>query len=425
MGFTEYSRGTPVWRESAGAGSHDVTSHVTLCLFFLNRSDAETNQIEILLKYLWKMSKNISKKEKQKLAEGSTKESDDVNCGRKRGRQNLPKDSPRMVNKQPKIQTDGAEKKSARRKIDFNENQRKTVVEKVKTNNRVGKSLQLNNNSMTAPGQLRKMNLRNKPRSNLDIEVNKSASLSKDKQPEGRVQWTKEFLQKIRHSNERHLAQKELARENAANSVKRGNDKFCDSFQELMIGDGIVMTVEGNDFEELDYEDDLSVDEAGIEAVVVPVQTHDANSQQVTVDEVRPGTSGYVPPSNTNLDQKHIDELLSEKNQDKIFNNPTMQRMMQRFFDERFKEQCDKSGLNDTICEAGTNGNFKNKKRNELNVGINRQIPGCDTVKSPSDTTVYVPALHKKLTDNLTGQQMPILRRCEQSVPKSVVGMSQ
>ena len=123
----------------------------------------------------------------------------------------------------------------------------------------------------------------------------------------------------------------------------------------------------------LDCEDDLSMEGGDVE------QMENLNKSVEEINEVLPGTS-----KEGNADAQNVDAMINQLSEDKLANNPVIQRMIQKFFQDQFK-------------------NMENRGNNkESNVQIfdntgkgNGQIP---TLKSPSDTTMYAPALQKKLT---------------------------
>ena len=101
-------------------------------------------------------------------------------------------------------------------------------------------------------------------------------------------------------------------------------------------GDGIQVLPEGEDIEELDYEDDLSVDEEMGECVLLENVT-DAGE----IDTMpRPGTSSGGQDTVGNIKEHNIIQQLvnaDEQNEEKLLNNPVIQKMMMKFFQENFK----------------------------------------------------------------------------------------
>ena len=280
--------------------------------------------------------------------------------------------------KATKIQKSKIGKGSVRRKIDFNDSQQvqENKNSKVKTNEN---EKQVNNNaSLTRKLGEVKDRTRSKKGQECHVENVKDGKTVRVKsQPEkvesNRVQWTKEFMEKVRKSNERHNRKSKSKRSN----VDKQDDSLLQNAQTR--GDGIEVLLNVTDVEvdeELDYEDDVSVD--GIdEDLSVPM-----DEPGINLSSPKPGTSF----ENTDIDlapQQRLNEgvdgrLPLQKNTDmvdlncvseeKLLSNPVLQRMMEKYFDERFKD----------IQQKNTTGRNK--------------------IKSPSDTTIYAPALQKRLT---------------------------
>ena len=288
-----------------------------------------------------KNSRNVKDKA-AKMLKDNNKKSPVVTRKRTRGDVNVSEESQPTDKMAKRIQN------SARRKIDFMSENEEHEVSKVKEN--------VNNNATAKVSQ----NIELRDRNRSTKTVNKTNGIRSS----DRVQWTKEFLDKIRKSNEKH----ERSVENKARKpkvVKTKTNQTDLSFQDQNKGDGIEMTVQCDDIEELDYEDDLSVDE---DVEVVHVETNWMISP-------RPGTSGE--------NRKHqggdtIALLAEETSEAKLMNNPVIQRMMHKFFEEKFKDlQHENPGMN-KVKQAGQGH--------------------IDRLKSPVDTTIYAPALQKKLT---------------------------
>ena len=161
------------------------------------------------------------------------------------------------------------------------------------------------------------------------------------------------------------------------------------------VGDGICTVVNDgevtNDEEELDYEDDLSMDQDGLEIISPDDKnlefeeiTNQASQTNHTSIEPRPGTSGETGRRNSHnqTNANALMELLNKQPEEALMNNPILQRMMMKFFEEKFKDvkatPAHQTGLQ---IEGKTNKN-----------------QGGKTIKSPSDTTIYAPALQRKLT---------------------------
>ena len=140
-----------------------------------------------------------------------------------------------------------------------------------------------------------------------------------------RVQWTKEFMDKVRKSNEKAaLAGKDKAK----------NPKLILQEEAIVQTDGICMQIENEMDNILDYEDDLSIDEE--EIAEETVETSDPGSP-------RPGTSSEVQKQCKQIQDKNADintdfiSQLENQAEEKLMGNPVIQRMMQKFFREEFQ----------------------------------------------------------------------------------------
>ena len=230
--------------------------------------------------------------------------------------------------------------KSAKQKIDFNEKSRKEMKEM--TQNDIVSEIQSNNNAtLLNDGVNMAQNLRNRQRM-------KSANVTDGCRYH--VQWTKEFMEKVRKSNERN--KKDLKSKKFENQKSNGDLSLQ---VDEVLGDGILTSMENliDVTEELDYEDDLSIEEE-----IFPIP------EDSVPDDNLPGTSSQQ----INETDKMIQALAKESSEEKLMNNPVIQRMMEKFFTEKFKD-------------------VWNSSKNE-----------GGKIKSPSDTTIYAPALQKKLT---------------------------
>ena len=201
-----------------------------------------------------------------------------------------------------------------------------------------------------------------------------------------KVQWTKEFMEKMRRSNERH--KKEIGKRKA-DAIDTNVDLFQNVDANLR-GDGIVTEAEVISEEELDYDDDLSVDD-GVDLlppdqmVIEDISDREpqprrcGDTSQIK-HEVDNGLSTSTAGNDSSAQQWIAN--LGKQSEEQIYNNPIMQRMMQKFFNEQFKNvQMDNSG----------------KGKGKL---LNNEM------KSPSDTTIYVPAMQKRLTPNAMNDQL-------------------
>ena len=144
-------------------------------------------------------------------------------------------------------------------------------------------------------------------------------------------------------------------------------------------GDGITTAPENFSEEELDYEDDLSIDD-GFEVLTVD---DDHELEQVDSDK-QPSCSlqnEVVTEKGSNLD-------LSKLTEDQLMSNPILQRMMQKIFNDQFKniqKGDDAKGETGDVSNFVVTGKTKNRDKE---------------IKSPSDTTIYAPTLQRKLNSN-------------------------
>ena len=132
-----------------------------------------------------------------------------------------------------------------------------------------------------------------------------------------------------------------------------------------------------NDLEELDYEDDLSVE--GDNEDVGDIQIL-GESQDLSVGEkgIQPGTSSQM-----------ITQLANEKDEEKLTNNLVIQKVMLKFFKDQMKDMEENKGE----CVTYLQKEIRNQSETQWRVDSQRNV-----VKSPLDTTIYAPALQKKLT---------------------------
>ena len=209
-----------------------------------------------------------------------------------------------------------------------------------------------------------------------------------------KVKWTHEFMEKVRCSNNKFKTKQEQAKVDKArkqgNSCHEQINEHVDLLQvkgKAEVGDGIDTLVECKmvsevDEDLLDYEDDLS-------DLEVKDITGSARKEQP-----QPETSQATAPS-------------QEKN---LMENPIMQQMMKQFFQEQFKDLKMEMQKQQTEILA-QKGNVNNGNQDLVNQtdGLLKQsrCGNESTIKSPSDMTVYVPALQKKLApDGMVGVRM-------------------
>ena len=294
---------------------------------------------------------NIVKNSKEKLANepNNKRKAKTTDNGKKRSRdtKEIEANGDVMVKslavKSKRIQN-GKEKSCAKRRIIFDE---------IEESNEVNHSIQSNNNATVARISQRKINNHKQPVLN------------------SKVQWTKEFMDKVKRSNAKYRVRKAKKNEKIQPTNEEMNKELCYSLQvdrpRQQKGDGIETTINTEELEELDYEDDLSVDEE-----IFPVPEDDFADEN-RCESPQPGMSGVQQMSKQ---PEGEDQILTDTSEERLMNNPVIQRMMEKFFDKHFRDM-QESGMN--------SGGNQNKG---------------EQVKSPSDTTIYAPALQKKLTPN-------------------------
>ena len=110
-------------------------------------------------------------------------------------------------------------------------------------------------------------------------------------------------------------------------------------------------------------------------------------------------------------------------------NNPVIQRMMKQFFQDQFKHLQETGDVNITRTQEQTQQSSErpissvdkgkvaaNRHEGRLNMNFNERAEDrprvntkrCDKITSPSDTTIYAPALQRKLTPNNEGLSLNI-----------------
>ena len=182
-----------------------------------------------------------------------------------------------------------AVKKTVKRKIDFNQNDEK--VKNTRSNDsKAVRSGDTENNNTNATKTVR--NVRTRTRAGFDNAKNETSSW---------VQWTQEFLDKVRKSNEKYknIAQKKLNQKNS----KVDNNRLIDAFQNTdesetrtEFGDCIQMMVDNADRDEeddlLDYEDDLSIEDGDIEVTMSNTGPEVETDERVQPDPSTAGAEG-------------------------------------------------------------------------------------------------------------------------------------
>ena len=199
-------------------------------------------------------------------------------------------------------------------------------------------------------------------------------------------------MNKVRKDNARLKGKSTNTRQNAIHEnakikhgkVKKSNMSFVLQNTDSKKGDGVDTEVEfigmipgEADDEFLDYEDDLSMEEDNAD-IVHNLDEMQSPIQGSQVDQAAiPGTSKDQSQSSSTDLATQINALPEEQ----LMQNPIIQKMMTKFFEERFKDLNPTTGLinSSTICKT-------DKVKTQVNGSL---------VKSPSDTTIYAPALSK------------------------------
>ena len=136
-----------------------------------------------------------------------------------------------------------------------------------------------------------------------------------------------------------------------------------------LVFDGIQVSVNSDEEEEeLDYEDDVGDDEADS-------MTQDQQDEQPIEESLDNSLGLGVTSANIS------DEQL-------IMNNPHLKRLLNKMLDERIKNACEngESSNSQLLSKLTPNDESKNKQNGKTS-------KGNMTIKSPSDTTIYMPAL--------------------------------
>ena len=335
----------------------------------------------------------MSRQSKKELDKVSNVKNDDnlkLKVAKRRRSDKVDLDDSKSGSKSPTVKKqkkDNPQKKpkrgdSVKRKIDFNQSKNKIGD----TNN---EQLNKNGNSTQVAGKTdlpTKVNT--KVNSVADMPINdkmklrnKSGAISGNSEP-GKVQWTREFLDKVRKSNDKYRKKQDK------------HDKNCTVLQVVTRGDGIetlAQEIPDEDMELLDYDDDLSI-----------LDEEDLDKGEH--EQPQPCTSADTSTQNWM-------EKLASVPEDELLNNPVLKKMMTKFFEEKFKDVQTTSAskdngrlnvtkhVNHTVTDAS--GNIQ-----RINCDIRKEINNSQKprenreIKSPLDTTIYVPASHKKLTPN-------------------------
>ena len=157
---------------------------------------------------------------------------------------------------------------------------------------------------------------------------------------------------------------------------------------EAVTGDGVnteILDLNPEDEEELlDYENDISIDDED------DVQMVAETSNSVVKDAV-------ASTSTASERQSDIIQQITGQLEEKLLNNPKIQNMMEKFFQSRFKDMMEQKGNQGKGFEKPVGNNPGSVERRIVSTHNNTAVSE-GMVKSPSDITVYAPALQKKLT---------------------------
>ena len=223
-------------------------------------------------------------------------------------------------------------------------------------------------------------------------------------------------MDKVRKSNSKFLSKKKAdANVNPMIKLQESSDK----------GDGVHTAVEGGvddnllAEELLNYDDDLSVEE-----------DFDGDRLDLTEDEVEEQVT-----QNTSSADKGPGCASSQPTENVLMENPVLQRMMESFFHNKFKDMM-KEAVHNQQPQPGTSEKVEGEKvvERKSNDFVIRQLKGDETVvarkcinesgdplRSPSDTTVYAPVLQYKLTpQNQVDRVFVTMNQPQQPMPLGI-----
>ena len=273
-------------------------------------------------------------------------------------------------------------KKPVKRKIDFEKVKAKQEMVGHEEEN-IELSSQQNNNATVSNVQ--------------NFAQTRSRSRSKEEnfapcsETTGHVQWTQEFLDKVRKSNAKHkeiVAKKKQKLQKCQESNKSialfqesANGEQTEHTSQRKSGDGIQMVVDKQivveDNEDLlDYNDDLSIDDEAdfmVDNSMVEVDVSPAGGDKNSSE----GETSQAKNSAT----KPLSDLIEGRSEEELMQNPVIQRMMQKFCWDEFKN----------LQKEQECASQKDRGKSKLEQTM---------IKSPSDTKIYAPALQKRLTPN-------------------------
>ena len=219
-------------------------------------------------------------------------------------------------------------------------------------------------------------------------------------------------MEKIRKSNECHrdkqIAKKanhvsNLQRDEAKSKKEKTIQNNNTGEAEHIRGDGIVTGIEGDpedDMDLLDYEDDLSIENDNDIAVITDCE--ESGKGETTDASEGPSTS---------TGSTHFNQMLANQSDDQLMSNPVLQRMMKQFFEKQLKNlQNDKTGKEHNESENPVKVHSVRSDKNNM---------GGRVIKSPLESTLYVPAIERKQM-NMTAivGQGPIIQGNHETVSR-------
>ena len=201
------------------------------------------------------------------------------------------------------------------------------------------------------------------------------------------------------------------SRENQGKKISAKGFDHDDKINKMF--DGIQVSV-NSDEEELDYEDDILEnkvddemdtfqDELEIErnederVVLAKQQVKDkqvdkTRNSEIT-DKASDGNEMVLGVSSASLTEEEL-----------MMNNPHLKKLLNRMLDERIKEAQNK-GESSSSCILS--GMAPQVEGSQVNQKVNKKKQNAGIVKSPSDTTIYVPALQKARVKNSNLTALP------------------
>ena len=189
--------------------------------------------------------------------------------------------------------------------------------------------------------------------------------------------WRKEMLQETKRQEKRTVKfpkTRKIVKKVVVNSKSNGSKGYgrnngksvlqeTEAMPQRQPRDGIDLTIDV-DPEELDYVDNIE---------------DPAELDQLMEDDPLVEALGNVAENTTDKDLSSASDLAD----DKILQLPCVKNLFNRFWDEKMKE----------ISNSGNKGNNIREKKTDNG---QKQKGASPLIKSPSDTTIYAPAINKK-----------------------------